>query len=270
MAEPRDKRGNKQKKLTEVYRLLVIEDDTLREVRSSRFTIFGLITWIIGSILLVSGITFSLFAFTPLRYTIPGYADINNNKIYVELNHKIEKLEKSLDTQKVYTEGFKNLLNPSGISVNNPTSKVNNFNNFSSKGQNNNTISNTLSLEHFYFCIPLKGEVSSGFDSESNHYGVDIVAPEKTPILNILDGVIINSDWSDKTGNTISVQHKGNLVSIFKHNSVLLKKTGDFVKKGEAIAIIGNTGELTSGPHVHFELWNNGKAINPTDYLTFN
>jgi len=270
MAEPQDKRGNKPKKLKELYRMVVLEDDTLREVRSSKFTIFGLITWIIASILIVAGLTFTLFAFTPLRYTIPGYADINNNKIYVELNEKIENLEKSLDAQKVYTDGFKKFLNPSGVSIEKPPSKIENINNFSTKVANNETKSSTLSIEHFYFCNPLKGEVSSVFDIESNHYGVDIVAPAKTPILSIQDGVIINSDWSDKTGNTISVQHKGNLVSIFKHNSVLLKKTGDHVKKGEAIAIIGNTGELTSGPHVHFELWNNGKAINPTDYLSFN
>jgi len=270
MAEPQDKRGNKPKKLKEIYRLVVIEDDTLKEVKSSRFTIFGLITWIIAAILLISGLTFTIFAFTPLRYTIPGYADINNNKIYVDLNQKIEKLEKSLDAQKVYTEGFKKFLNPSGISIGETTSKIDNFNKFSIKDENINIISNALSLEHFYFCSPLKGEISSEFELESNHFGVDIVALAKTPILNILDGVIINSDWSDKTGNTISVQHKGNLISIFKHNSVLLKKTGDHVKKGEAIAIIGNTGELTSGPHVHFELWNNGKAINPTDYISFN
>lgn len=270
MAEPQDKRGNKPKKLKELYRMVVLEDDTLREVRSSKFTIFGLISWIIASILVVSGLTFAVFAFTPLKYVIPGYADINNNRIYVELNEKIENLEKSLDAQKVYTNGFKKFLNPSGVSIKTTGDSLENISKFSSKQANNNTISNTLSLEHFYFCSPLKGEVSSEFDIDVNHFGVDIVAPEKTPILNILDGVIINSDWSDKTGNTISVQHKSNLVSIFKHNSVLLKKTGDHVKKGEAIAIIGNTGELTSGPHVHFELWNNGKATNPTDYISFN
>ena len=269
MAESIDKRGNKQKKLKELYRLVILEDDTLKEVRSSRFTIFALLTWIIGSILFIAGTTYALIAFTPLKYTVPGYANINNNKVYVELSEKIEKLEKSLDAQKVYTDGFKNFLNPSGVPIDEILPNKPDLDKFSNKSSNNNTISNTLSLEHYYFCSPLKGEISSGFDIESNHFGVDVVAPAKTPILNILDGVIINSDWSDKTGNTISVQHRGNLVSIFKHNSVLLKKTGDHVKKGEAIAIIGNTGELTSGPHVHFELWDNGKAVDPNFYISF-
>ncbi|NNL91872.1 MAG: M23 family metallopeptidase, partial [Saprospiraceae bacterium] len=194
---------------------------------------------------------------------------INNNKVYVELTEKIETLEKDLNAQKVYTDGFKKFLNPSGVDLNNIDSTKAKLGNLSNKSLNNYTISNHLSLEHYYFCSPLKGEVSSGFDVGRSHYGVDIVAPENTPILNMLDGVVINSDWSDKTGNTISVQHSNNIISIFKHNSVLLKKTGDYVKKGEAIAIIGNTGELTSGPHVHIELWKDGIAINPTDYINF-
>lgn len=269
MAESQEIRGNKPRKLKEIYRLLIIEDDTLREVKNSKFTIFGLITGLVTAVLIIAGITYSLIAFTPLRYVIPGYADINNNQVYVELSSKIEKLEKVVEAQKVYTDGFKKFLNPSNISIDVNSENVTKIDKLSNKSDNNKTISNNLSIEHYYFCSPLKGEVSSDFDLKSNHFGVDIVAPANTPILSILDGVIINSDWSDKTGNTISVQHKGNLVSIFKHNSVLFKKTGDHVKKGEAIALIGNTGELTSGPHVHFELWDNGKAVNPHHYISF-
>ena len=126
-----------------------------------------------------------------------------------------------------------------------------------------------IPLEQMYFTAPVAGSISAGFDSESGHIGVDIIAPKNTPIKSAMDGWVIASDWTLDTGNTIAVQHTNNIVTFFKHNSVLLKKTGEFVKAGEAIAIIGNTGELTDGPHLHFELWHRGAPVNPVDYVSF-
>jgi len=270
MSHRQDNKAQKKSKLSDHYRLVVIDDDTLRELRSTRFSLSRLLTGIVLAILLIMGLTYCLIAFTPFRYLVPGYAEITNNAIYIELSEKIEGLEKDINAQRTYTEGFKSLLNPSDTRIENLSTESRNGNIISNVNANKGMISKGVSLEHYYFCTPLKGEISKEFDPEKTHYGIDIVAPKDTPIQNILDGVVINSDWSDKTGHTISVQHSSNLISIFKHNSVLLKKTGERVKKCEAIAIIGNTGELSSGPHVHFELWKDGVPTNPENYLSFN
>jgi murein DD-endopeptidase MepM/ murein hydrolase activator NlpD len=124
-------------------------------------------------------------------------------------------------------------------------------------------------IEQLFFAPPLKGEVSAHFDRKKNHYGIDILAPKNTPIKATMDGYVIVSDWTLETGNTIGIQHENGILSFYKHNSTLLKKTGSYVRAGEAIAIIGNTGALTSGPHLHFELWHKGKPLDPADYVNF-
>jgi len=187
----------------------------------------------------------------------------------MDLSHKIDDLENQLDAQRVYTNGIKNILNPSGVDIDEVQGKEENIKYLDQKLSKNRNISNQISLDHYYFCKPLDGEISAKFDTDSKHFGIDIVAPANSPVKSILDGVVIFSDWSVKTGNTISIQHRNNLISTYKHNSKLLKKIGQFVKAGEAICIIGNTGELTSGPHVHFEIWNNGIAIDPAAYINF-
>jgi len=201
---------------------------------------------------------------------VPGYADINNNKVYNELNGQIKTLEEQLESQITYTNGLKNILNPNSIELDDIDLNQENIKLNAQKTTKNGKLSNPISLDHYYFCNPLEGEVSAAFNLEIKHFGIDIVAPENSAVKSILDGVVVFSDWSVKNGNTISIQHRNNLISVYKHNSKLLKKVGQFVKKGEAICIIGNTGELTSGPHVHFEIWNNGIAIDPAKYINFN
>jgi murein DD-endopeptidase MepM/ murein hydrolase activator NlpD len=105
---------------------------------------------------------------------------------------------------------------------------------------------------------------------EKRHFGIDILAPRNTPIKSALDGWVVQSDWTLETGNTIGIQHENNIITFYKHNSVLLKKVGSYVKAGEAVAIIGNTGEMTDGPHLHFELWYKGNPVDPADYINFN
>jgi murein DD-endopeptidase MepM/ murein hydrolase activator NlpD len=131
------------------------------------------------------------------------------------------------------------------------------------------TESNKSGISNFFFFTPLKGIVSSQFNNKEQHYGIDIVGPENEAIKAALDGTVILATWSSETGYTITLQHSNNLISVYKHNSVLLKKVGDYIKAGEPIAIIGNSGEQTTGPHLHFELWYNGTAINPQDYMVF-
>ena len=125
-------------------------------------------------------------------------------------------------------------------------------------------------LREMYLFKPIEGIVTDGFDPAADHFGTDLVAKENEPIKSIADGIVIFSSWTLEGGYVIGIQHtRGNLISIYKHNSDLLKNVGNFVTRGEIIAIIGNTGELTSGPHLHFELWHRGNAINPEDYIAF-
>jgi len=128
---------------------------------------------------------------------------------------------------------------------------------------------NDIPLEQLFFIPPITGRMSEGFMPDKKHYGVDILAPKNTPIKAVMDGYVITSDWTLETGNTIGIQHANGIVTFYKHNSALLKKTGSLVKAGEAVAIIGNTGTLSDGPHLHFELWHKGKPINPIDFINF-
>ncbi len=124
-------------------------------------------------------------------------------------------------------------------------------------------------LQEFFLFSPISGIVLSPYNAKNEHYGVDVVSKKNEPVKCVADGTVILSDWTQEAGYVISVQHKGNLISVYKHNSALLKKVGNFVKAGDLIAIIGNTGELTSGPHLHFELWYNGNPVNPEEFVSF-
>jgi murein DD-endopeptidase MepM/ murein hydrolase activator NlpD len=133
-----------------------------------------------------------------------------------------------------------------------------------------NTGANKLEdLKDIYLFQPLKGIVTEKYNPKNNHYGVDIVAEKDAPIKAISEGTVIMASWTDDTGYVITVQHRAELISVYKHCSVLLKKSGDFVRAGEIIAIIGNTGELTTGPHVHFEVWYQGNPVNPEKVIAF-
>ena len=133
----------------------------------------------------------------------------------------------------------------------------------------NDVKGNNRPLAQLYFIPPVSGEISAGFMIDENHYGVDVLAPKNTPVKAVMDGYVISSDWTLETGNTIGIQHDNKMISFYKHNSQLLKSTGDQVRAGEAVAIIGNSGTLSDGPHLHFELWYDGKPLNPEDYIKF-
>jgi murein DD-endopeptidase MepM/ murein hydrolase activator NlpD len=124
-------------------------------------------------------------------------------------------------------------------------------------------------LQEFFLFSPISGIVLSPYNVKSEHYGVDVVSKKNEPVKCVADGTVIFSDWTQESGYVVSVQHKSNLISVYKHNSALLKKVGNFVNAGDIISIIGNTGELTSGPHLHFELWYNGNPVNPEEFVSF-
>lgn len=127
----------------------------------------------------------------------------------------------------------------------------------------------TDEIQEIFFFSPISGLVSRGFNLKEDHHGVDVVAKKNEPVMAVASGTVILSSWTQDSGYVIAIQHSSNLISIYKHNAELLKKTGSFVNGAEVIAIIGNTGELTDGPHLHFELWYNGYPVNPEDFVSF-
>jgi murein DD-endopeptidase MepM/ murein hydrolase activator NlpD len=289
MASWKDKKDKLLKRLRNQYRLVVMNDDTFEEKLSLRLTPLGLFI-LVGSvtIIMVMLVT-SLIAFTPLREYIPGYSDAGVRRNLIKLSLKSDSLEKSFVEEALFIANVKNVLSGDmkADSVQNRPDKSKEFNKLPmdasqkeaelrksieeqdkySLNYDAETTKNAIS--NFSFFTPLKGIVSGSFKASEQHYGVDVVGPENEAIKTALDGTVILATWSSETGYTITVQHSNNLISVYKHNSVLLKKIGDYVKAGDPIAIIGNSGEQTTGPHLHFELWYNGNPIDPQDYMVF-
>lgn len=265
--EIQEKKAGKDK-----YRLVVMNDETFEEIRSFRLSMSGLYGLFSMVFVLISLLVLAFVIFTPFKQLIPGYADVNNNKEFVLLQKKIISLEKEMEAQTAYINGVQNLLDGMGgnseLLDNQPSSSQIEPVEEKSDDQTNSSIQ-TNKLDQLFIVSPIKGQISQKYKVETGHFGVDVIAPANTPIKCINDGIVISADWSIETGHTIGVQHPNNLISIYKHNSVLLKKIGNLVKAGEALAIIGNTGEFTNGPHLHFELWYNGKPVNPEEYISF-
>ncbi|MGE5425376.1 MAG: M23 family metallopeptidase [Syntrophothermus sp.] len=282
-------------KIRNKYRLVIMNDDTLEEkltFRLSRLNVFvALGTLAIVLIFLTS----YLIAFTPLREYIPGYPNVAMQKKLYELQIKTDSIEKDLDKKELYLANLKAVINGENLNEGDKegSDSMRRYNNIQIKKSPEDSmlrlevenqskyriyspdqgekaeLFKKATLGKILFFVPLKGVITSPFDAVKGHMGVDIVAKDNEAIKSVLDGTVILSNWTLETGYTIAVQHQQNIVSIYKHNSALLKKTGDVVKAGDPIAIIGQTGELSTGPHLHFELWNDGYPVNPKDYINF-
>jgi len=162
----------------------------------------------------------------------------------------------------IQTDTIKDYITPADLNLRKEYEAMN----ISLRDENKNTDAN---LQDISFFPPIKGIVTEKFDAKTKHLGVDLVAQANEPIKAIADGTVVFASWTEDTGNVIGIQHQGNIVSFYKHNAALLKKQGDFVRAGDVIAIIGNTGRLSSGPHLHFEIWYKGNAINPEKFISF-
>jgi murein DD-endopeptidase MepM/ murein hydrolase activator NlpD len=270
------------------YRLVLRKDETLEEVGSYRLTLLNIYILLSSIVILAMTMMAVVIFFTPLKHLVPGYAEPSQHPDYIKLTKKMAALESELESYKLYYENFNKLISLADSSAP-PTVK------YTPKIQPSETEDNTataVSMEdtlsnsstpvnvspkssrlnpadYRFLMPPISGVISSYFDPEKDHLGVDILAPHDTPVKAIWDGHVILADWTLETGYTIGIQHSDNMVSFYKHNASLLKKNGAFVRAGEAIAIIGNTGKLTSGPHLHFELWLQGKPVDPTNYIDF-
>ena len=276
-------------KLKSKYRLSVYNDQTFEEVWLMRLSRLNVIAMVGGvAIVLIAAVTL-LIAFTPVREFIPGYPDGNTRRNIIENALKTDSLERELRQWRIYLGNLHTILRgeyPDNLESLPDTSVKYGDINFARSVEDSllrlqieseelynlsigQSQKETPSQTRFHFFPPVKGVITSSFNAQLGHFGVDIVAPPNEVIVAVADGTVTLSSWTLETGYVIQIQHENNLISVYKHNSKLLKQAGTHVKAGEAISIIGNSGELTSGPHLHFELWHKGNPINPEQYIIF-
>ena len=284
--QPKDQKSKGfLKKLTYHYRILIINDDTYEEKLSfklNRLNVF-VVTGLFAFFLII--LTTVLIAFTPIKTYIPGYMAPGLRKEAVRLHLKTDSLEKALLMNTYFLNQLKKVLN-NEITMEefNKTYNAKKFNPDTLKLAPNkvdsllrkevaereqfkvNRQKNTLT---YNFMPPVKGIVVNAFNPDKHHYAVDIALKKGVPVKSIAKGRVIFADWSPDTGNTIIVKHPNDVISIYKHNQKLLRRTGDIVQQGEVIALSGNTGEKTTGPHLHFELWIKDIPVDPVDFINF-
>ncbi len=273
--------------LTHRFLLIVREEENLAIKVSMGFNYAKLIVIGFG----IFCICFIL-SFFVARFFYKGYSRLSptsENKLLIEMMMKVDSLSTEVEQKDRFILSFKQLLaggegkpievKEEGKPKENSAYDVNKLSNInkidsSFRKQFESYDATTVKyakedLQNMFFFTPVIGVLTRKFDTKTKHYAVDIVAKKNEPIKTIADGSVIISSWTQDSGYVIGIQHKNQLISFYKHNSVLLKKVGDYVKAGDIIAIIGDSGELTDGPHLHLELWYNGSPINPEDFISF-
>lgn len=273
--------SKKPKKKSEPLRLVVMNDATFEEKLSVRFSKNRLINWSLAGLFILFILFFLFISFTPVKQLIPGYASIENNIYVIKMKTYVDDLERQIDLQEKYNKTLRKLLIGQGDSIllskdmsmtssKKDTSNSKNYDEIYAPGNNiSRRLDPKKSPANYYFIPPLDGKVNNKIDFQTGHYGVDIAGIENAPIKAIMEGIVVFADYTTETGYTIALQHPNDMLSIYKHNNKLLKNIGNFVANGEAIAIVGNTGTQTDGPHLHFELWYKSTPLNPEDYILF-
>jgi murein DD-endopeptidase MepM/ murein hydrolase activator NlpD len=276
------------RRLRNHYKLVILNIDTFEERFSLMLTPLNVI--VVGgvTVAVIAFFAFTLLGWTPLRYYLPDYAEeVRVKKLAVEAMAKADSMELALAQRKVFMDNFRNVMsgnidqitpdtNPeSNVEVQHsvfPRSKEDSMLRVEIEKEdlvNLNPNFNKDKKSSYLLFPPIQGTITERFKPQREHFGVDIAAPKDEPIKAIDDGTVIIAAYSSETGHIIQIQHDNELISVYKHNSVLLKKQGEKVRAGEAIAIIGETGEFSSGPHLHFEMWRNGVALNPESFFSF-
>ena len=289
-------KGLSLKKLNRKYDFLMSHDETGRPMLNFRLNLLNLIWIILGLALLLVIVTTFIIAFTPLREYIPGYTDTNLNREVYLLNLRADSLRREMQKKDIYFQNLQRVIEgydfttdsalasksiyeplPKGVtdtiklrkSVQDSLLRAeyeaqNQFNLF---GEDILTPTKTShSVKNFF--VPITGSVINGFNPAEGHYGVDITSEGDQIINATLDGTVVFATWSIDNGYCIGIQHEDSYFSTYKHNATLLKKEGDYVRAGEAIAILGESGETATSVHLHFELWHNGIPLNPAEYMT--
>ena len=277
-----------QKKLLHKYRLVVLNEDTFEERLAFKLT--RLNVFVLGSLtaILLVAVTSVLIAFTPVREYIPGYSSTALQKQALELDFKTDSLLDVVYMNDAYISSVKKVLRGevSAVVINkdsifkaahadadvldlNPSKADSILRAKVSNEYKYNLFETATTVADFVFFPPVNGSISADFDINEKHFAVDIVIPKNTPIKATADGRVLFASWTSDASYVIIIDHGDELISVYKHNSSLTKSQGEFVKAREVIAISGSSGELSTGPHLHFELWNNGIPLNPTTFIDF-
>jgi murein DD-endopeptidase MepM/ murein hydrolase activator NlpD len=290
-----NKAGRKKKflKIRHKYRLVILREDSLEEKASFKLSRMNVLMMVSGLTILLSSFVFLLIAYTPLKIYVPGYADYDLRKDIINLSLQTDSLQKQIDLRDKYLENFKKILigdigeyskspendrdtvdlskTPDLFKISKEDSALRrefeNTDQYNLLYQEENK--NEDALKNIAFFPPVTGIITEKFDRNKGHFAIDFATSPNVGVKATLDGTVIEASWNINTGYVIILQHKDNLISIYKHNSALLQKVGKFVRAGEVIAIVGDTGELSTGPHLHFELWLDGQPLNPEEYIAF-
>jgi len=272
------------------YKLLFLNESNLEEVWSFRISqLSGFITILLFTCLLIV-VTALVIIKTPIRNYLPGYLDMEIRNEIVRNAIRADSLETLMQIYSLYLKNVSDIMTGkvSVDSVSIQDSAIYNYDldyydinrsereedfilSFEEEEKFNLTslYTDPVVAEGVFFCKPINGIISSHYNKDINHLGVDLVAAPKESVLATLDGTVIYTGYDQDFGNVIGIQHKNGFVSIYKHNEALLKEIGVRVVAGEAIALIGNTGKLSTGPHLHLELWYKGASVNPEEYIAF-
>ena len=280
---------NSINKLTRSYKVVVSSEDTFEERLSfstNKFNVFLVLS--LYSIILIA-FTISVVFFTQIREMVPGYSssDLLTQAIY--LTKKTDSLENELELNNTFYKSIENVLSgkteqiiyKDTLALSNEKDNID-FQAVLTNAEDSilrkyveeedkfNLTKNELVIENKMFVNPVKGQITQKFDPLNNHFALDILVDTGTPVKSILEGKVIFSEWSVDTGHVLIIDHGDDIISVYKHNSKVLKTQNNFVKAGEVIAYSGNQGTLSTGPHLHFELWKNGTPINPEPLFNFN
>lgn len=279
---------NKEKK-TRNFRLTLVDDKTHKHLWTARFTRVSFIVTIISALVMFSAAVYCVVAYTPVRTFIPGYPDAHSKRAAIQNAIRIDSLENVIYRWELYSENLRrvvegreplkidsliNAARQDKVREGSPEelAKQDSLLRETVREEEEFGISarskRDLPIEGLHFFTPLKGVVSQGYDPNIHPY-IDITAPAGSVVKATLDGTVIFAGWSEEAGNTIQIQHESDIVSIYKHNEKLLKKVGEKVTAGAPVALAGNTGNLTTGVHLHFELWHKGETVDPTLYIKF-
>ena len=278
-----------REKKSQTFRLAFIDNKTHQHLVTLNFTRTTFFITVVTILVVLCATIYLIIAFTPIRTFIPGYPDARSKRAAIQNAITIDSLESVIYRWELYSENLRRVVEGEEPIKIDSIIKANSRSN----GQNpdvaelqrqdsllrehvkeeeqfgvSDVVRRNLPIEGMHFFTPLKGVVSQGFDPGLHPY-IDITAPAGSVVKATLDGTVIFAGWSDDSGHTIQIQHDGDIVSIYKHNDKLLKKTGDKVTAGSPIALVGNTGEMTTGDHLHFELWYKGESMDPTKHINF-
>lgn len=283
-------------KLRTTYRLVFLNETTFEERFSFRLTRMHVITTLLSLAIIFIVLTFFIIAYTPLKLYIPGYPDMHQRNQLYQMNKTIDSLMLDVKKKNEFFANFKRIVENEDLpdskakvavspikhydSITDHKSKQDSlfrvefenqaqFSIYLPEKEQPNIFSSSVLIQNQNFFKPMDGIITARFEPAEKHYGIDIVAAHNEAVKSVLDGTVVMASWTLETGYVMMVQHGGNLISVYKHCASLLKQEGDVVKAGDPIAIAGNSGEETTGPHLHFELWYNGNPVNPTNYIDF-